>query len=642
VALRSDGTIVLFNRSSENISGYSADEVVGKRPWDVLVAPEDVASERELFDNILEQALPTERETTWICKDGSRRVLSWSNTLEKDCLGEPKVVIDTGSDVTDFKRADAALRREKEVVDLLKTIAVTANEATNLEEALRISVDEICRRTEWRIGAAYLVTDGRATPVRSVAPTDCRGVELPAITTWSPRGTQPVWLGSGSAATPSFVFPIAFAGEVIALFQLSTQESIRPDERVVAIMAHAAAQIARLVERKRAEEERGRLLAREREALLAAERGNRVRDLFLATISHELRTPLTAILAWTELLRRGSLDSARSRQAVERIEENARAQGALVDDLLDISRSTQDKLTLDLKLVDLVAIARDCIDTLAPSAQKRGVSLEFEVHGAMQHLRADPVRLRQILGNLLSNAIKFSPPKTTVSTTLESVNSEHARRYRISIRDHGAGIRPEFLEQVFEPFSQADPSSTRAYGGLGLGLAIVRSLVALHGGTVVAESPGEGMGSTFTVELPGPVEGGEAVTQQPGQPMPDPIRPASPFPLHGVRILVVDDQDDAREVIAELLSTFGANVRTAESVLRAFDSLSSDPPDVLLTDIAMPVEDGYALLRRVRSSPAGGDSNAADGRADRLCGSRGSGTRCRCRIRCAHRQADRD
>jgi CheY-like chemotaxis protein len=278
-----------------------------------------------------------------------------------------------------------------------------------------------------------------------------------------------------------------------------------------------------------------------------------------------------------------------------KIEENAKAQGALVDDLLDISRIIQGKLSLEPRLIDPVAVAREAIDALQAAATAKQIALELEApfDGS---IRADPGRLRQVIVNLLSNSIKFSPAGSTVSTTVRAIGRA-PRRCQIIVRDRGVGIRQEFMAKLFDPFSQADPSPTRVFGGLGLGLAIVRNLVALHGGTISAESAGEGQGATFTVELPDVVD--ERVGERPSVPE---ALVGAPDQLAEVRILVVDDLSDAREAIAELLSAFGAVVTTAGGTAEAFEAVLRDPPDLLITDIAMPGEDGYALLRRVRAS----------------------------------------
>jgi PAS domain S-box-containing protein len=324
----------------------------------------------------------------------------------------------------------------------------------------------------------------------------------------------------------------------------------------------------------------------------------RVRDDFLATVSHELRTPLTAMLGWARLLRGEKLDPALAARAVETIERNAKAQAQLVDDLLDVSRITSGKLRLRAGAVDLPGIVQSALESVRVAAEAKSLEVSVACDPELPPIAGDPDRIQQIVWNILSNAIKFTPSGGRVDVRVEGGPGA----VRISVADTGRGISPGFLPYVFERFRQADSTTTRAHGGLGLGLAIVRHLVELHGGTVRAESAGEGRGATFTVELParpgaGAGGGREAHGLAGGQ---ERAR-AEGDALAGVRVLLVEDDADGRELIAYMLRSAGAEVRAVESAAAAIDALDAAPPDVIVSDIGMAGEDGYALIRRVRA-----------------------------------------
>ena len=340
----------------------------------------------------------------------------------------------------------------------------------------------------------------------------------------------------------------------------------------------------------------------ERHALAEAERAGQMKDEFLATLSHELRTPISAILGWTHLLRVRPPAAAELGKGLEIIERNARLQVQLVEDLIDMNRITSGNLRLDVQAVMPVNFIEAALETVRPAADAKGIRIERTLDPAAGPVSGDAARLQQVVWNLLNNAIKFTPKDGKLHVVLQRVNSH----VEISVADNGAGIEPQFLEHVFERFRQADASTTRRFGGLGLGLSIVKNLVELHGGTVRARSPGLGMGSTFIVALPA------GAVQQPSS---DTLRehprtPSGELPdfaaidLSGVKVLVVDDQPDACELVARLLSECGATVVTAPDAQQALALLQDAHPDVLLSDIGMPGMDGYELLRRVRSLDA--------------------------------------
>jgi PAS domain S-box-containing protein len=353
-------------------------------------------------------------------------------------------------------------------------------------------------------------------------------------------------------------------------------------------------------EHRRSEEARASLLLKEQRALEQARAASRMKDEFLATVSHELRTPLTAILGWTRIIRSGKLDPTKLQKGLDAIERNGRAQVAIIDDILDVSRIITGKLRLEMSAMDLPALIRTALDTVRPAADAKEIGIDLRIDLPRASYSGDPDRLTQIVWNLLSNAIKFTPKGGEVTITLAQV----ASHLELSVKDTGQGIPADFLPHVFDRFRQADGTSTRRHGGLGLGLAIVRHLVELHGGTVHADSPGEGQGSAFTVCLPvRAVQADSTAASIDGATRRTTIPPPHEQTLLGLTVLVVDDELDARELIATVLEDAGARTLSATTANEALEFLRRDKPDVLLSDIGLPVEDGYALMSRVRALP---------------------------------------
>ncbi|HKR60001.1 MAG TPA: ATP-binding protein, partial [Pyrinomonadaceae bacterium] len=351
-----------------------------------------------------------------------------------------------------------------------------------------------------------------------------------------------------------------------------------------------------LSELKRAEEERDRLLDRERQARSEAESANRIKDEFLATLSHELRTPLASILGWANLLRAAEPDGEISTQGLEVIERNAQNQRQLIDDLLDVSRIITGQLRLDVRQVDLTKIVADAVEVVGPAAKAKSIQISCRFNPPLCTLPGDPVRLQQVVWNLLVNAVKFTPEGGRIEVTIEQVD----HNVRVSISDNGQGITPEFLPHVFDRFRQADGSTTRAHGGLGLGLAIVRHLVEAHGGTVSVESSGKGRGAVFFFSLPLPAVR-TASEGEPANRLVETRVNGVATALSGVRVLVVDDDTDARQMISAVLKHSGAEVRVCCSAGEALTELPQWRPDVLMSDIGMPYEDGYDLIHKVRA-----------------------------------------
>jgi PAS domain S-box-containing protein len=377
------------------------------------------------------------------------------------------------------------------------------------------------------------------------------------------------------------------------------------------IVEDVTERVAREAELQAQLEDRSRLLSNEKAARNEAERANRLKDEFLATISHELRNPLNAIMGWAHMMRLGKLTQANMERAVETIYRNAKSQSQLVADLLDVSRIISGKLRLDVRAVDLIYIISAAIDSIRPAADAKSIRIQTKLDPAAGPISGDADRLQQIVWNLLTNAVKFTPKGGRIQVKLQRVDSH----VEILVSDSGMGISKEFLPHVFDRFRQADASTTRIHGGLGLGLSIVHQLVDLHGGSVSVQSEGEGKGATFTISLP--FVGVVSNQQEPEAVLPahsDEIITLEGLPsLEGLKVLVVDDEADTRELIREVLKECGSEVITSCSVSEALAALEEHRPDVLISDLGMPDEDGYALISKIRALPSerGGQIPAA-------------------------------
>jgi PAS domain S-box-containing protein len=370
-----------------------------------------------------------------------------------------------------------------------------------------------------------------------------------------------------------------------------------------------------VAERKRMEKARDRLLVYEQEARREAEvarrraeEASRAKDEFLATVSHELRTPLNHMLGWITMLRSGKLQSEKTQKAFDTIERNVRAQGRLIDDLLDVSRIISGKLLIEPSRIEIAKVVEAAAESIGPAAEEKGVKFKTTLAQEAGMVLGDPDRLQQAIWNLLTNAVKFTPEGGHVELRLTRVNSQ----IEIAVIDDGPGITPDFLPHVFDRFRQKDATSARQHGGLGLGLAIVRHLAELHGGSVRAESEGEGRGTIFTITLPVAADHGAPSGKARGSSIITDSYTNLPS-LDGVRVLLVDDLPEARELITFALVNKGAEVRTADSAAEGLSALREWRPDVILSDIAMPSEDGYTFIRKVRklSEERGGTIPAA-------------------------------
>ncbi len=403
------------------------------------------------------------------------------------------------------------------------------------------------------------------------------------------RGHPGVIVGPDNGLRPqsSLAVPMAVMGRIIGTIEAQSYERAAYKEEHVTAMRMAANLTAVAIENVR-------LLERESSARAAAEESNRLKDEFLATVSHELRTPLTAILGWARMLESGGLDESVTARAIETIRRNAKTQSQIIDDILDVSRIITGNLYLDLHPIELTPVIEAAINVVRPTADAKGIQIDTEFESQAAVVTGDANRLQQVVWNLLSNAIKFTPSGGRVSVAVHHLDS----RVEIRVADNGQGIRPEFLPFIFDRFRQADSTTTRQHGGLGLGLAIVRHLVEIHGGTVCAESPGDNAGSTLTVKLP-------VVVNEPSDVTPHTecteMRAGDPQVLTGLHVLVVDDDRDSLEMIAAALLSREAKVTSALSAGEAIARIRESRPDVIVSDIAMPGGDGYDLLQEIRT-----------------------------------------
>jgi len=526
--------------------------------------------------------------------------------------------------ITALSLAAIVTERKHAGLHLTGSLSVTRilAEAPALDDAVPRIIQRICDTFEWEVGAMWRLDDrsnvlkcfkvwpphhaeqGRFVRITQQATFE-RGVGLPGRV-WA--SLRPIWIPDVTAESnfprapvasaeelhAAFAFPIMSGENFLGVMEFFSHEIREPDSALLATFRGIGSQIGQFLERKGGEEEREHLLVREQAARTEAEEANRLKDEFLATLSHELRTPLTAMLGWLSMLRGGRLDDETSLRALETVERNAKAQAQLIEDLVDVSRIAGGKLKLDVQPVDLINVISAAIDIVRPAANARGVLIEVSQDAALGPVAGDAARLQQIIWNLLSNAVKFTPRDGHVYISLRHVESFA----EVEVTDTGIGIDADFLPRVFERFRQAESAVIRSHRGLGLGLAIVRHLTELHGGTVTARSEGEGTGATFTIRIP---LAPEHVTPRKLVPEESQI---SDLRLAGLRVLLVEDEADARELLMLTLRVSGAEVQAVSSVQQALLDLQSFNPDVLLSDIGLPFESGYDLIQKIRALPS--------------------------------------
>jgi PAS domain S-box-containing protein len=607
VAMDARGRVTFWNPQAERTFGRGHEEAMG-RSFIELVLPaalrEEHLREMRLFlENGEAGALNRRVEVIALRRDGTQFPAELAMTPLR--VGGASAFTAFIRDISDRKWAERRLGVQHEVTRALA-------ESPTRDDAAVTVLRTICEGLDWELGVAWAVDPG-LDRLRCIAvwrlsssvgpPEECdagrtlgRAEEL-AGRVWA--SGKPEWLAdlakdsmarstwpAQAGYRAALAFPVPLAGHVLGVMEFFSAKPRQPEDDVLQMMDAIGAQVGQFFERKRAEEE-------VRAAYEEARAANRAKDEFLATLSHELRTPLSAIVGWTHMLRSGQLDSATASRAIETIDRNARVQTQLISDILDVSRIVSGKLHLDVRPVELASAITAALDTVRPSADAKGVTLVSSLEPAAMPVSADPDRLQQVVWNLLANAIKFTPRGGRVELRLRRADS-HAE---MQVQDTGPGIPRAFLPHVFERFRQADGSSTRAHGGLGLGLAIVRHLVEAHGGTVRADSAGEGQGSVFTVRLP--IMGQEpvpAVVAQEGA-----VETlARSMDLVGLRVLVVDDEADTREMVGAILKSQGAEVEAAGSAEEAVAALLKTRPHILVSDVEMPGQDGYDLIRKVR------------------------------------------
>jgi PAS domain S-box-containing protein len=608
-----------INRQWYEYSGTSADQPIAKS-WADALHPDDLARTRSLWQEAVQTGSLFDAEYRLRRKDGQYRWHLSRAIPVRNKLGQVVKWIGTSTDIHDRKEAEAEreelLAREQlaraevehaaESIRRLQAVTDSTLGRFALEDLLREMLGRVRELLETDFATILLLTeDGRSLAVRAATGPEAESIGLHVPIGEGIAGSiaaqrAPVIvedIAATNVVNPilrqrahSLVgAPLMVEGRLIGVIHAATILARRFTESDLRLLQLAADRIALAIEQTRFYEV-------EKLARRQAEESNRMKDEFLALVSHELRSPLNAMLGYARLLRFGSLDAQKIRNAVDVIERGGRVQTQLIDDLLDTARIISGKLRLEVRPVDLVQVIEQAVHTIYPAANAKGITIGTNLNPKVGQIIGDAERLQQVVWNLLSNAVKFTAPGGHVETRLERVDPHVC----IIVRDTGKGISPGFLPYVFDRFRQADASSTRRYGGLGLGLSLVKYLVELHGGTIEALSEGEGKGATFKVLLPVPAVS-RAIDELEGSVSSVESRKAM---LAGVRALVVEDEDDARELVKTVIAQYGADVVVSRSAAEAFALLTTTPeqtrPDVIVTDISMPDEDGYSLLRRVR------------------------------------------
>lgn len=602
----SDGGIHYANDYFLSMVGYNREDLLaGRVRWLDMTPPEFLPLDQKATLELKQTGVATPFEKEYIRKDGKHVPILIGATLLQEPYDQDQEMICFYIDLTERKRAEAAWQEGTQILDALMEYIP---EGITIADAPDVTIRKVSQHGQQLAGR----------PLEKV-------MGAPASTHVEDWG---IFRADGVSRPTADELPLTRAvrqSEVVVNEEWVVQ---RPDGSQISVLCNAGPikdadgkttggilAWRDVTDRKQVEAEREQFLERERRARTEAENANRVKDEFLAVLSHELRSPLNPILGWSWLLQTKKLDEAKVAEALRTIERNARLQAELIEDLLDVSRILRGKLSLNVTPVDLATTIQAAIETVRLAAEAKAIQIDTHLETDIGQVSGDSSRLQQIVWNLLSNAVKFTPDGGRVTVRLEQVAGGAVEGWssgtpplpphpatsgyaQITVRDTGKGISPEFLPHVFEYFRQADSTTTRKFGGLGLGLAIVRHLVELHGGTIQADSSGEGQGATFIVTLPllrRSVDGEPGKGSDPSLPFPD------PYPLADLRILVVDDDADSRELIGFLLEQEKAIVQMAKSASEALEVLPQFRPHVLLSDIGMPDMDGYALMQQVRA-----------------------------------------
>jgi PAS domain S-box-containing protein len=580
------GIITSWNKCAEKLYGYTASEMIGK-PLNILIPPDRQEEEEVILEKLRRGERIEHFETVRLSKDGIPVDVSITVSPIKDSggriVGASKIARDT-SERKQFK--DALRRSEAKFRRLLENLPAAA-----------YTCDAEGLITYYNPHAVQLW--GRAPKLNDPEERFCGSFKL-----FSTEGAPIPHNQSGMAL--ALEEEKEYYGYEIVIE--------RPDGSRLTALAHintihddsgklvgAVNVLIDISDRKRAEKEREELLKREKEARAEAQTANRSKDEFISLVSHELRSPLNSILGYNRMLRSKPHDEMQVRKTCDIIEQNARVQLRLIEDLLDTARIISGKLRLDRCPTDIVPMLANALDVVRPVAEAKGIKLSAHYSLKTEMVNGDSVRLQQVIGNLLSNAIKFTPEGGRVELRLERSDEDIC----VIVGDTGKGIDPAFLPHIFDRFRQNDSSSSCRHGGLGLGLALAKQLVELHGGTLEAASEGIDLGSTFTVRLPPAVQCGLFEAEPPALRTEDAIELPDTVTIEGVRVLAVDDRQEARAALADLLSNYGAIVTAVSSGVEALailaDQLSGERPDVFICDISMPDEDGYAVMKSVRA-----------------------------------------
>jgi len=586
IASDPDGHVTYMNGVAETLTGWTNDAAKGTPLVDVFhivneTTRQPVANPAGLVIRS-GHVVGLANHTVLISRDGTERPITDSAAPIRDDHGRILGVVLVFRDFTEQRRAEEAIAEQREWLETTLESIGDAVIATDVRGRVVFMNPVAENLTGWRIDSAR---DRPCTEVFNIVHETTRRLVENPVTRVLQDGVI-VGLANHTIliAADGSERPIDDSGAPIR----------NRDGRVVGVVLvfRDVSERRRLeTEREAAAGERERLLVAERTARAEAERANRLKDDFVAMVSHELRTPLNAILGWTDMMLRKQNDQATVARGLDIVARNTRLQTQLISDLLDISRIVSGKLRLDLQGVELASVIDAAVETVQHAADQKGVVIDRRLDTSIGPMAGDPARLQQIVWNLLSNALKFTPKGGRVRIVLRRTGSQA----EIIVEDNGAGIRPDFLPYVFDRFQTADASRTRRFGGLGLGLSIVRSLVEFHGGTVKAASAGEGSGATFTIVLPmaaPPELRAEAFAARDAN--------IEDISLANIRVLVVEDEPDAAEFVTNLLALHGADVVTAASAREALEAVVHARPDILISDIGLPEMDGYQLMEQIR------------------------------------------
>lgn len=634
------GIITSWNKGAERIFGYTPDEAIGQSVL-MLIPLDHQNEEPAIIERIKKGEKIDHYETVRLTRDGRTIDISLTVSPIRGANGSIIGASKVARDITAWKHAETRLQEQTETLEIINRLGRVLSAELDQERLVQGITDAATELSGAQFGAFFYNVNnvqGGSYLLYSLS-----GVPREAFENFPmPRATEvfgPTFKGESTIrsdnikkdprygknpphngmpqghlpVTSYLAVPVVTrTGEVIGGLFFGHPEPGIFNERHERIIEGLAAQAAiamdnaRLYERSQtAVQEREELLQREQEARKMAEVANRSKDEFLSLLSHELRTPLNAILGWSRMLESGPLEPEVFARGVETINRSAKLQARLIEDMLDISRIISGKLRLDAQPVDLTAVINSAVETLRPAADAKEIRVYVVLDFGAGTILGDPVRLQQVVWNLLSNAIKFTPKSGSVRVSLERVNSH----IELSVSDTGPGIEEDFLPYVFDRFRQGDASSSKKFAGLGLGLAIVRQLVELHGGTVHASNRTEENGALFTVKLPV-----MAVRQQDESALEGRVHPAAaannftiecPPGLENIKVLAVDDEPDARLLLTAMLEQCGAEVRTCQSAEEALVQIRAFQPDILVSDIGLPEEDGYSLIKRLRAAEAG-------------------------------------